>query len=139
MVTYDRLSPRFLTLSTGITRDGRKDIRVILDLDTNFFYTLDDDDNFQKINQEDGYNFINKKDDFPSPSNGIITLEDNITYFITSTIDLEGDRIVCGENTCLIGGSSENCRIKSTGLLNTSLITSNYSRCIKDVFNKPVD
>jgi hypothetical protein len=70
--------------------------------------------------------FVSTKSDLPTPSSGVITLADNVTYFFTSTVDLLGDRLVCGENTTILGGSSENCRIKSTGL-NTALITSSYS------------
>lgn len=71
--------------------------------------------------------FVSEKSDFPTPVAGVITLEDNVTYFITDVVDLDGDRLVCGQNTTIIGGSSENCRIKSTGLIGTALITSNYS------------
>jgi hypothetical protein len=76
--------------------------------------------------------FIGNKYDFPTPVNGVISLIDNVTYFITSEIDLTGDRLVCGENTVLIGGSSENCRIKSTGLV-SALITSVYSLPIRNI------
>jgi len=72
--------------------------------------------------------FVKNKMDFPPPSNGVIALGDNITYFIVDTVDLQGDRIVAGQNTTIIGGSSENCFLKSTGLnANTALITSNWS------------
>jgi hypothetical protein len=72
--------------------------------------------------------FIDKVEDFPEAVSGVITLLDNQTYFITTTVDLLGARIVCGQNTTLIGGSSENCILKSTGLsASTALITSQYS------------
>lgn len=77
--------------------------------------------------------FINTKADLPTPVGGVITLADNVTYFFTTTIDLTGDRLVCGINTTIIGGSSENCRIKSTGLVGTALITSNYSLPIRNI------
>jgi hypothetical protein len=74
------------------------------------------------------FKFVNSKSDFPTPSGGVITLEDGVTYFITKTIDLTGDRIVAGNNTVLLGGSSENCYLISTGLsASTALITSVYS------------
>lgn len=69
----------------------------------------------------------------PSASAGVITLESEKTYFFTTTIDLLGSRIVCGENTAIIGGSSENCRIKSTGLVGTALITSIYSLPLRNI------
>jgi hypothetical protein len=75
---------------------------------------------------------VNTKAELPTPSGGIITLADNITYFICAEIDLLGDRLVCGQNTTIIGGSSENCRIKSTGLA-TALITSEWSLPIRSV------
>lgn len=76
---------------------------------------------------------VEAKGDFPSPSGGIITLAANTTYFISGTVDLTGDRLVCGANTTIIGGSSENCRIKSTGLGATALITSQYSLPMRNV------
>lgn len=77
--------------------------------------------------------FVDNKNDLPTPSGGVITLVANATYFITSTIDLTGDRLVCGSNTTIIGGSSENCRLKSTGLTGTALITSVYSLPLRNI------
>lgn len=71
--------------------------------------------------------FVQNVNDFPQASGGVITLADNYTYFILTSIDLQGARLVCGQNTTIIGGSSENCRLKSTGLVGTALITSVYS------------
>lgn len=76
--------------------------------------------------------FVSTPEDFPTAVNGVITLSDNITYFITTTVDLLGSRLVCGLNTTIIGGSSENCRLKSTGLV-SALITSNYSLPIRNI------
>jgi len=76
--------------------------------------------------------FVGSKSDLPTPSAGVITLAANATYFITGTVDLTGDRLECGENTAIIGGSSENCRIKSTGLV-AALITSVYSLPIRNI------
>jgi hypothetical protein len=77
--------------------------------------------------------FVSTPSDLPTPVSNVITLADNITYFFTAEVDLLGDRLVCGENTTIIGGSSENCRIKSTGLTGTALITSVYSLPIRNI------
>jgi hypothetical protein len=78
--------------------------------------------------------FIDKLEDFPTPVSGVITLVDNQTYFVTTTVDLLGARIVCGQNTTIIGGSSENCILKSTGLAAaTPLITSVYSLPMRNI------
>jgi hypothetical protein len=78
--------------------------------------------------------FVFSKLDLPTASGGVITLVDNYTYFITKTIDLTGDRLVGGVNSVIIGGSSENCILKSTGLSSsTALITSNYSLPIRNI------
>ena len=78
--------------------------------------------------------FVFSKLDLPTPSGGVITLANNYTYFITKTIDLTGDRIVAGVNSVIIGGSSENCILKSTGLSSsTALITSVYSLPIRNI------
>lgn len=78
--------------------------------------------------------FVFSKLDLPTPVGGVITLVDNYTYFITKTIDLTGDRLVGGVNSVIIGGSSENCILKSTGLSSsTALITSVYSLPIRNI------
>jgi hypothetical protein len=78
--------------------------------------------------------YIEGKDDFPSPIGGVITLEDNKTYFINTTVDLLGDRLVAGQNTTILGGSSENCRLKSTGLTGgTALLSSNWTIPIRGI------
>lgn len=71
--------------------------------------------------------FVTKKEDLPTPSGGVITLEDKYTYYFTTTVDLTGDRIVAGQDTTILGSSSENCRIKSTGLSGSALISSQHS------------
>lgn len=77
--------------------------------------------------------FIDSKDKLPAPVLGVINLAANYTYFFTTTVDLTGDRLVCGQNTTILGGSSENCRIKSTGLIGTALITSTASLPIRNI------
>lgn len=72
--------------------------------------------------------FVKDKMDFPPEINGVITLGENINYFLVGTVDLLGARLVASNNTVIIGGSSENCFLKSTGLdANTALLSSNYS------------
>lgn len=84
--------------------------------------------------------FVGQKSDFPSPSGGIITLSDNVTYYITDHIDLLGDRLVGGSDTVLIGGSSENCSLTSTGLsAGTPLLYSEYTTPIRHITIKSVD
>lgn len=70
--------------------------------------------------------FVSDVDDFPAPSGSVITLEAGVTYFITTVVDLNGLRLVAGQDTVLIGASSENCRLKSTGLTDP-LVTSQWS------------
>lgn len=77
--------------------------------------------------------FVSSLTDLPTASSGVITLADNITYFFTTTVDLLGARFVCGVNTTILGASSENCRIKSTGLTGTALISSVYSLPIRNI------
>jgi len=80
------------------------------------------------------FKFIYAKSDLPTASGGIITLAANVTYYITTTIDLTGDRFVCSANTTILGASSENCILKSTGLSSsTALITSSYSLPIRNI------
>jgi hypothetical protein len=78
--------------------------------------------------------FVSDKSDLPTASSGVITLEDNYTYFFVDTVDLLGDRLVAGQNTTILGGSSENCRIKSTGIAtDVALLSSHYSLPIRNI------
>lgn len=99
----------------------------------NPFYTQAQTDSLF-INQSNSFVFVYSKSDLPTPIGGVITLANNVTYYITSTLDLTGDRLVGGINTTILGASSENCIIKSTGLnSSTALITSVYSLPIRNI------
>lgn len=74
---------------------------------------------------------VNSKSDLPAAVAGVINLEDEVSYCFLEVVDLLGDRIVCGTNNVIEGKSTENCRLKSTGLSGTALITSEYSLNIK--------
>lgn len=72
--------------------------------------------------------FVRSVSDFPASVGGVIQLDDNKTYFLTGSIDLLGSRLVGGQNSVIIGGSSENCILTSTGLdSGTALLSSAYS------------
>lgn len=78
--------------------------------------------------------FVNAKTDFPAAVSGVITLEANKTYFICTTVDLTGDRLVASQNTTIIGGSSENCFLISTGLsASTALLSSAWTLPMRNV------
>lgn len=78
--------------------------------------------------------FVYALSDLPSPSGSVITLASNTTYYFCTTVDLVGNRIVAGANTTILGASSENCRIKSTGLsASTALISSAWSMPLRNI------
>ena len=78
--------------------------------------------------------FVYSKNQLPTAVSNVITLLANVTYYFTTTVDLLGDRIVCSANTVILGASSENCVLKSTGLnSSTALITSVYSLPIRNI------
>ena len=77
--------------------------------------------------------YVSTKNNLPSAIAGVITLEANTTYYFTDVVNLTGDRLVAGINTTILGASSENCRIKSTGLTASALITSNYSLPLRNI------
>ena len=81
----------------------------------------------------DPFVFVRYKSDLPTPAAGVITLVAGYTYMFLAEVDLTGDRLVLGANTVLSGTSSENARIKSTGLTGTALITSAFSCPMRDI------
>ena len=84
--------------------------------------------------------FINELSDLPDPVGGVITLLDNLTYYFTTDIDLVGNRLVLGSDTTILGASSENCSITSTGLsAGVALITATQTNPIRHITIKDVD
>jgi hypothetical protein len=59
---------------------------------------------------------VTEVSDLPLSVGGVITLLDNVTYRFLNHIDLLGERLVGGSNTTILGESSENCSITSTGI-----------------------
>tara|TARA_R110000782_G_scaffold234909_4_gene320970 strand:+ start:1087 stop:2475 length:1389 start_codon:yes stop_codon:yes gene_type:complete len=87
-----------------------------------------------------GLVYVAKKSNFPSPVGGVITLKEEYTYEVLRHIDLTGDRLVCGDDTTILGKSSENCSITSTGLgVGIALITSLYTVPIRHITFEDVD
>ena len=79
------------------------------------------------INTQENVVYARVKADLPVPNAGVITLLANTTYFIFGDIDLTGDRLVCGANTCILGTSSETSSLSSTGLVGNPLIFTQFT------------
>lgn len=84
--------------------------------------------------------FVNSLSDLPTASAGVITLEANKTYYFTTTIDLEGNRLVGSANTTILGTSSEASVLTSTGLgVGIPLYYSIYTTPIRHISISDVD
>jgi len=84
--------------------------------------------------------FVSSLSDLPTPIAGVITLLANYTYYITAEIDLTGNRLVGSANTTILGASSENSILKSTGLsIGIPLFSSIYTTPIRNICIKDVD
>lgn len=82
-----------------------------------------------------GFIFVNSRDQLPAAAAGVITLADETTYFLTTTVDVGPDRVVTGSDTAIIGGSSENCGLISTGLpVATPLLSSDCTLPLRHIF-----
>lgn len=68
--------------------------------------------------------YVSSPADFPAPSGGVRTLEDATTYVLLRDVDLQGDRLVAGNGSTIVGEDSGNCILSSTGLTGTALLTS---------------
>ena len=88
----------------------------------------------------DGFVFVDNINDLPTPLAGVITLSAETTYFFTKDIDLVGNRLVGGSDTVLLGGSSENATITSTGLgVGVPLFTTEWTAPIRHITFGNVD
>ena len=77
--------------------------------------------------------YVSSKADLPTAIGGAITLLDEYTYFFTRDVDLTGDRLVSGQDTVLLGASSENATISSTGLGAVALLTSTKTMPVRHI------
>lgn len=86
------------------------------------------------------FTYVSSKDDLPTAVANVITLNANHTYYFIGTVDLVGDRLVGGFNTCILGPSSENAFITSTGLgVGVALFTTAWTTPVRHVTFKDVD
>jgi hypothetical protein len=84
-------------------------------------------------NSVSNFIFVDSINDLPTAISNVITLQDNYTYFFVKSIDFLGSRLVCGQNTVILGSSSENVILSSTGLTASALISSNYSLPMRNI------
>jgi hypothetical protein len=115
-----------MTTAERIASEMRQGV-IVFDTDINSFF-INNGLSWEEITNGGGavdpanITFVSKKTDLPTPVGGIITLESDRTYYFTDHIDLTGDRLLGQANTTILGASSENCSITSTGLTVTEPI-----------------
>jgi hypothetical protein len=98
-------------------------------------YTKNDE-----TNVSDYLTRVDALDDLPVAVGGVITLDSNKAYHFTKDIDLLGDRLLGGDNTAILGTSSETSSITSTGLgVGVALFTTAGTTPIQNISFKDVD
>lgn len=84
--------------------------------------------------------FVGRREDLPEPEEGVRYLLPEKTYYFARKIDLVGGVLVGGENTVVLGFSSENSAITSTGKpASTPLFSSVYTTPIRHITFYDVD
>ena len=82
--------------------------------------------------------FVDELADFPEAEGGVITLQANTTYFLTTGVNLAGNRIVCNNST-IMGGNGHTCYLYSTGLADgVPLLTTNNNLTLRNIGIKNV-
>lgn len=66
--------------------------------------------------------WVHSIDDFPEPLLGVITLEQDTSYKLMQSIDLDGNRLFCSGKVGISGESSELCTLSSTLTAGQSMI-----------------
>jgi hypothetical protein len=134
IIDLGNASTNSITISSNKTINGSN--KYVINEDNAVLeikYNIDSDNYLASKKSSNQFTFVFDKYDLPKAVNGVINLVENATYFFLDNVDLLGDRIICAANNTILGGSSENCRIKSTGLVGTALITSVYSLPIRNI------
>jgi hypothetical protein len=125
------------TLTIGDTLQSGDKINILYTPTSSGFleyYTKAEIDAFDYKQNTVEFVEVNELTDLPSAVSGVITLTGGYTYLFLKHIDLGGSRLVCGQDTVIVGWSSENCSISSTGLSGaTALVTSVYSLPIRNI------
>lgn len=81
-ITYNPTDSRFLAVAQARTNNGQKDVRIILDIQTNEFYSLDDDGNFNLIGGGGGsQSLADVLNQGNSTGNNTIMSPDTLTQF----------------------------------------------------------
>jgi hypothetical protein len=88
--------------------------------------------NFFKIHYNTIYVFSLFDLPFPDENNSI-PLADNKTYYFVTNVDLDDTYLTAGQNTTILGYSSENCSITSSLQPGESLINSAWSLPIRNI------
>lgn len=94
------------------------------------------------IDSLNNFVFVSTLLDLPAAVGGVITLAAETTYFFLNDLDLNGARLVGGSDTVILGASSENAKITSTGLgtgLANALFTTEWTTPIRHVTFGDVD
>jgi hypothetical protein len=73
------------------------------------------------------HTFVRRPGDFPAAVAGVITLPNKSTWELVQDVDLAGARLQVGTDVVIKGQSSENCKLSSTGLIGTALISGSTS------------
>ena len=83
--------------------------------------------------------YVSDVSHLPTAVGGDINLLPTYTYIFTTKVDLKGARLVSADNTVILGYSSENCGIFSTGLSTSSaLLKANSTIVLKYIEFKGV-
>lgn len=127
-------------MSTAVRNDSEgRESAFVYDVDINQFVGRTVNDWEEVVTNTGGFRMVSSISDFPEAVDSVITLEADVTYFITNTVDLQGARLVGSSNTTIIGGSSENCILTSTGLdSGTALFTTEWTTPIRHIAFKDV-
>jgi hypothetical protein len=95
----------------------------------------------QEVNNKISNDFVivYKIENLPNQVGGGITLAAHTTYFFVNDIDLNGNRLIGSQDSVILGASSENCSITSTGLsVSEFLLYSDYTIPIRHITFKDV-
>ena len=102
---------------------------------------LEMDGNLDHLNKpQRGFVWVSVLADLPDPVTGVITGTANTTYYFMNDFDFTGNRFVTGQNNVILGPSSENAKLTSTGLgVGVPLITITQTTVIRHITIEDVD
>jgi hypothetical protein len=128
-MSYNPTDANFLTVAQSRTNNGQKDVRIILDITNNIFYSLDDDGNFLPI-QSSGGGDLEATLTLGQTSGGLDIILNGNSYLVVDDLDGGMKTSTLGNNIAQYQFSEDGSGNVINQMIVEDVVTLDYSRIL---------